>query len=157
MCTDAINDGSDVFILLATGFEEETAVSCMTHLRAAGFPVSLVSLATGPVRGLHGLTINPDQTLSNFCKEISAKMVIIPGNGQCTNALLMAPRFHQLIANTIDNNGYLVATKSAEKALKNAGISQKTPAPQYILQENQDIEQFAGQLVHVIRDESAKG
>lgn len=145
------NLDSNIFILLASGFEEETAVSCMSHFRDAGFPVSLVSLVSGPVRGLHGLNINPDQTLSDLSKEISAKMVIVPGNGQSTNALLMAPRFHQLLHNTINNNGYLATTKNAEQALKNAGITDKTPAPQYIIQGNQEICDFANNLVELIK------
>ena len=148
---DKLNHNLPILILLASGFEEETAVSCMSHLRSAGLPVSLVALSSGTVRGRHGLTIQPDQTLTALPKDKSAKMVIIPGNGQCTNALLMSPRFHQLIANTIDNQGYLVSADSAIQALKNAGIPQRTPAPQYIIQGNKEVCDFADELVDLAK------
>lgn len=149
--SDKLNQNLPILILLASGFEEETAVSCMSHLRSAGLPVSLVGLSSGTVRGLHGLTIQPDQTLTELPKDKSAKMIIVPGNGQCTNALLMSPRFHQLIANTIDNQGYVVTGNSAENALKNAGIPQRTPAPQYIIQGNKEVCDFADELVDLAK------
>ena len=145
------NKQPNILILLASGFEEETAVSCMSHLRNAGLAVSLVALSAGPVRGLHGLSIHPDQTLSDLSKEKSAKMIIVPGNGQCTNALLMSPRFHQLIENTVNNNGYVVTADSAKKALKNAGIPERTPAPQYIIQNSKEVCAFADDLVNLVK------
>lgn len=148
---DHFSETMDIFILLATGFEEETAVSCMTQLRDAGFPVSMVALAAGPVRGVHGLIINPDKTFADLNKETSAKMVIVPGNGQSTNALLMSPRFHHLIDNTLANNGYIVTTHSAENALKNAGIPHNPPPKQYVQQGNTELHEFANRLIDLIR------
>ncbi len=148
---DHFSNTMDIFILLATGFEEETAVSCMTQLRGAGFPVSMVALSAGPVRGVHGLTVNPDKTFADLSKETSAKMVIVPGNGQSTNALLMSPRFHRLIDNTLANDGYIVTARSAENALKNAGIPHDPPPKLHIQQGNTNLHEFTSQLVELVR------
>ena len=143
-------DTMDIFILIATGFEEETAVSCMTQLRNAGLPVSMVALSAGPVRGMHGLTISPDKTFADLSKETRARMVIVPGNGQSTNALIMSPRFHHLIHNTLANDGYIVTVRSAENALKNAGISLTPPPEHHIRQGDSDIHEFTAHLVELI-------
>lgn len=148
---DYFSDTMDIFILLATGFEEETAVSCMTQLRSAGFPVSMIALSAGPVRGVHGLIINPDKTFADLNKATRAKMVIVPGNGQSTNALLMSPRFHHLIDNTLANDGYIVTTYSAEKALKNAGILRNPPSDHHIQQGTTNLHEFTSQLVELVR------
>jgi 4-methyl-5(b-hydroxyethyl)-thiazole monophosphate biosynthesis len=105
-----------IFILLAPGFEEMDVTTIAGTLRRAGFPVALVGLAAGPIRGAYGLLIAPDKALS----EVEAdrpRAIVLPGGIQGTRLLNSEPRVHALLRQAAEGDGYLLAIDTAYTVL----------------------------------------
>lgn len=114
---------SKIFILLARGFEE-TDVSTMTRaLRRTGWPVALVGLRAGSVRGAYGLSLAPDCLLSEVEMEVP-RAVVLPGGVQGTRRFAADPRVHRLLRRVVSGGGYVVALESAYAVLRTAGVLQ---------------------------------
>src|SRR5690606_31885023 len=102
-----------VLILLATGFEVSSVVFCVSQIREAGLPISLVGLSAGILKGLHGLAIRPDYSLEQLPQGGGYAGVIIPGTPQCVAALLADPRVHHLVQKTLEEQGLFSAMATA--------------------------------------------
>lgn len=146
-----------VLILLAPGFEEITTVYLLTHMREAGLSVSLISLTAGLVTGHHGLAVRPDYSLEQLNTKPPSQLLIVPGGRECTSALVTDPRVHQLIDTTLNNNGYVAATLTAEAFLTQMGISTLRDNPNFIQQENMEIESFTKLLVNLLAGQQQFG
>jgi 4-methyl-5(b-hydroxyethyl)-thiazole monophosphate biosynthesis len=110
-----------IFILVASGFEE-TEVSTVTRtLRQAGLPVALVGLTAGPIRGNYGLSLEPDLVLSEVGME-TPKAVVLPGGLQGARQLNADPRVHILLRKVILREGYVMALDAAYMVLRSAGM-----------------------------------
>ncbi|HID50608.1 MAG TPA: hypothetical protein EYP41_01045 [Anaerolineae bacterium] len=114
------NNSTAVF--LAAGFEEETVVSLLCQLREAGLPVSLIGLPSQPLTGNYGVTLCPDEILTDLPKDTIFHLIVIPGNGRSVHSLLISPRFHHFLKNTLAEDGYVAALDTAVPALETAGI-----------------------------------
>lgn len=138
-----------IFILLAPGFEESTVVFCLEQMREAGLSVSLVSLSTGLVSGLHGLVLRPDYSLDQLLPGLSCRLVIVPGSRQCASSLLADPRVHHLLRNTLNGGGFIVSTTTATPLLKQTEISTLRPT-HFISQEDIEIFELINQLTNLV-------
>lgn len=125
------------FVLLAPGFEESDVTAVTRTLRRAGFPVMLVGLTPGPLRGAYGLSLAADKSLSEVEGE-QPQAVVLPGGAQGCWQLNADPRVHALLRRVADRGGYVVALDAAYMVLYGAGLlhgvekgSAEGPAPRW--------------------------
>lgn len=131
-----------VFILLAPGFEEGTAIYCLAQLREAGVPVSLVGASAGLISGAHGVTVQPDATLRKVTAVSPPKLILIPDGKQAVTTLLSDPRVHQLFVATTENDGRIAAMPVAASMLEEL-ITEIS----LIVQANDSLNKFTNQLI----------
>jgi 4-methyl-5(b-hydroxyethyl)-thiazole monophosphate biosynthesis len=116
-----------IFILVASGFEE-TDVSTVTRtLRRSGLPVALVGLTAGSVRGNYGLSLEPDLLLSEISTE-PPLAVVLPGGLQGARQLNADPRVHALLHEVLSRQGYIMALDAAYMVLRSSGVLDKVEA-----------------------------
>lgn len=139
-----------VLILLATGFEESSVVFCVSQIREAGLPISLVGLSAGILKGLHGLAIRPDYSLEQLPQGGGYAGLIIPGTPQCVAALLADPRVHQLVQKTLEEQGFLAAMTTAVAPLLQSNLICSKDDVRFIPQGDLPTEQFISQLIDII-------
>lgn len=140
-----------IAILLAPGFEEGDAIYCLGQLREQGFPVSVIGLISGAIRGHHGLSVMTDMSVAQLdCLEKYC-LVLVPGGYRATITLLADPRVHRFIEAVKHKGGYLAAMVSAQKMLNQLNVSSSFAAANYLCQEeNGCIDNFAQQLIEVL-------
>lgn len=114
-----------IFVLLAAGFEETDVSTIIRTLRRAGFPVAVVGLTAGPIRGNHGLLLEPDVLLSET-EAACPQAVILPGGLQGARHLSVEPRVHALLRQVINQGGYIVALEAAYTVLRSSGVLDET-------------------------------
>lgn len=148
MAVPANGSVAKVLILVAPGFEERGVVYTLVTLREAGLPVSLVSLSSGLISGLHGLTIRPDYTMEQVVPDMPGRMVIIPDGQQCVSSLLADPRVHRLMDATVHREGYVATMLVAGQLLAQAGIPRDGASPHFIDQKDLSIPDFTNQLLN---------
>jgi 4-methyl-5(b-hydroxyethyl)-thiazole monophosphate biosynthesis len=110
-----------IFVLLAPGFEENDVITVTRTLRRLGFPVALVGLTAGPLRGSYGLSLAPDGTLSDVEAE-QPQVVVLPGGVQGARQLNADPRVHVLLRQVVEQGGYVLALDIAYMVLQSAGV-----------------------------------
>ena len=140
---------SRVFILLASGFEEASTVSCLEQMRQASLPVSLVALSAGLVTGWHGLSVCPDLTLDQVNVNEPCKMVVLPGGQMCATILLTDPRVHRLLNALIAQGGVVGVLKTAVPVITQSGLLPSSSASQFVTQDNDDLDAFVTNLVRL--------
>ncbi len=133
----------EVFILLASGFEEEATIFCLTQLREAGIFVSLVGASAGLIRGAHGVKVQPDATLRKVTAVSPPKLIIIPDGKRAVSMLLSDPRVHQLLAATTENNGQ-VAVMPAVASMLGELVTESS----LIIQSNGSLDKFTNRLIN---------
>ena len=112
---------SNVYVLLAPGFEETDVSTVTRNLRRSGFRVAVVSLTAGSVRGAYGLSLAPDWTLSEVEAE-NPGAIVLPGSIQAARQLNADPRVHTLLRRVVGQEGYVVAFDTAYTVLRSAGL-----------------------------------
>jgi len=115
---------SEVFVLLAPGFEEADVSTVTRTLRQSGLPVAVVGLTAGPIRGNYGLSLAPDMPFSEV-EAASPKAVVLPGGVQGAKRLNAEPRVHALLRQVVSRGGYVVALDAAYTVLRSAGLLDK--------------------------------
>jgi 4-methyl-5(b-hydroxyethyl)-thiazole monophosphate biosynthesis len=109
-----------ILILLAPGFEESDAIAVARRLRQAGLSVVLVGLSANPMRGAYGLSLAPDQTLSQVEAD-APRAVVLPRGKAATWQLAGDPRVHALLHRVLARGGYVVALGLTYTILQSAG------------------------------------
>lgn len=97
-----------VFVLLASGFEECDVTTVTRTLRRTGMPVVLVGLTAGPIRGCFGISLLPDKSLCEVETD-SPLAVVLPGGIQGVRQLSADPRVYTLLRRAMDQDGYVLA------------------------------------------------
>lgn len=117
-------------VLVADGFNEQTAICCVRALRDAGIAVALVGLPAGLVTGNRGITLHPDLSLDELPLDVASALVVIPGGRRSATALLTDPRVHHLVEATAASGGKVAvlgtAVEGAERLLRVPWIRQGT-------------------------------
>lgn len=117
-----------IFILVASGFEE-TDVSTITRtLRRSGLPVAVVGLTAGPIQGNYGLSLEPDLLLSETSDTLP-QAVVLPGGVQSARQLCTDPRVHALLHQVLAQGGHIMALDAAYTVLRSAGMLDQTSEP----------------------------
>ena len=111
---------SEVFILVATAFDERFVVDCLATMRDEGVAVKLVGLGSGFIKSVRGLQVCPDMTLLQLEQQPfvpwKRPLLVLPGNAVCIAHLLSDPRVHRLVRTAVAANG-CVATATAAQSL----------------------------------------
>ena len=137
-----------VLILLAPGFEEAEVIPCMTQLRKASLPVSLVGLTSRQVTGWHGLSICPDVALDEVGDYGALKLVVIPGGRQCATMLVIDPRVHRLLNTVIEQEGRVGVMRTAVPVATQSRLLTSLLESHFITQNGDDLEGF---ITHLVR------
>lgn len=115
-------------VLVADGFDEQTAICCVRAFRDAGIAVSLVGLGAGLVTGNRGISLHPDLSLDEVQPDVASTLVVIPGGRRSTASLLTDPRAHHLVEATAAGGGRIAvlgtAVEGAERLLRVPWIRQ---------------------------------
>jgi protein deglycase len=112
---------SRVLVPLAEGFEEIEAVTVIDLLRRAGIEVVVAGLASGPVTGSHGITLEPDASLEDVLDE-SFDMVALPGGMPGAKHLAEDSRLRDLLRRMTHEDRYTAAICAAPGVLAKAGL-----------------------------------
>lgn len=145
-------------VLLTSGYDDEFALSAVAKMRDAGLPAYLISPNSNPVRGTHGIIVQPDHTLDEVYKQDCFQMVIFPGNRQCITTLLADPRTHTLANNTLQSSGYVAATTDTQELVAQVVLRKQYNHPQFLRQERLPTNEFIQSLIDVRKhtEQSAK-
>lgn len=113
-----------VFVLLSSGFDESEVSMVVRILRKSGFPVVVVGLASGPLRGAYGLSFVPDRTLTEV-ETARPQAIVLPGGIQGARQLDADPRVHSLLLRVVDQGGYVLALDASDAILYSAGVLER--------------------------------
>lgn len=144
---------NNVAIFISPGFAENDVVYCLSQMRTAGLPTSLLGVSKQKTPGQHGLLIVPDYSLDELNNDILFRLIVIPGSYECVTNLLMTPGFHEEIKEyrRLDRaNGRIVILTEAETALQQANLFVET-SDKIWRQNNQPLESFCQQLIQFAR------
>jgi 4-methyl-5(b-hydroxyethyl)-thiazole monophosphate biosynthesis len=119
-----------VCVLLADGFEEIEAIALIDVLRRAELEVVTLGVATGEVRGSHGITILADARLDDHCDD-EWDAVILPGGMPGAKNLRDDARVQALLRGQDDAKRTIVAICAAPIALSKAGVLRGRKATSY--------------------------
>lgn len=142
-----------IFILIGPKFDEITAVSCLSHMRAQSLTISLVGLLPGPLRGQRGLLVCPDLSLAElesrcFTSE-APPLLIIPGSYESAALLLTDPRVHQICKNTLKLAGVVAAFQPAQRLLAQSEIGRDETG--LLVQDGMETAVFVQHLIQFIK------
>lgn len=115
------SEKSQIFVLLAPGFEESEVSTIVRTLRRSGLPVAVVGLTAGAVRGAYGMSLAPDNALSEVETELP-QAIVLPGGVQGTRQLNADPRVHAFLRRVVDQGGYVMALDMAYMILHSARV-----------------------------------
>jgi 4-methyl-5(b-hydroxyethyl)-thiazole monophosphate biosynthesis len=106
--------------VLAPGFEEVEAVTCIDLLRRAGVSVTVLGLDSREVTGSHGITIAADSLFRDFSGPLDG--IILPGGMPGTKNLADAAPLLDLLRTTHKRGKLCAAICAAPTVLGKAGI-----------------------------------
>ena len=117
-------------VILAEGFEEIEAVTCIDILRRAGIDLTVAGLNSDEVRGSRGLVVKPDQNLDQAPGGFDA--CVLPGGMPGASNLAASKEVISMIK-TMAGQGKLVAAICASPAvvLTAAGLLENRSATCY--------------------------
>ncbi|MDR2578888.1 MAG: DJ-1/PfpI family protein [Chitinispirillales bacterium] len=107
-------------IILADGFEEIEAVTCIDLLRRAGITVTVLGLDAVDVRGAQNLWVKADMPLAEFRDSFDA--VVLPGGMPGTTNLAASEETLNLIRFAYEEEKLCAAICAAPAVLAKAGI-----------------------------------
>ena len=110
-----------VLVPLAEGFEEIEAVAIVDVLRRAGLDVCVAGLASGPVRGSHGIVVGTDRALAEV-DPASIGTIVLPGGMPGAANLRSDARLLALVRRLADAGRPVAAICAAPTVLAAAGV-----------------------------------
>lgn len=110
-----------VAVILANGFEEIEAISCVDILRRAGIDVQVAGLDGIEVSGVHGVKVLADLELNDLdAGKLSA--VVLPGGLPGANHLADSGALKSLLVQMKNSGKIVAAICAAPMALEAAGV-----------------------------------
>jgi len=144
---------NNVAILISPGFAENDVVYCLSKMRTAGLPTTLLGVSTQTTPGQHGLLVKPDYSLDDLDSSILFRLIVIPGSYECVTNLLMTPSFHTQVKEhrSLDcTNGRIAILAEAENALQQANLFLDS-SDKILRQDDQSLDVFCQQLIQFTR------
>lgn len=112
---------SKTLVLLADGFEEIEALTCVDLLRRAGVQVTVAGVSYLTVTGSHQIVVNAD-TLAEEVRSEDFDMIVLPGGMPGAQTLRDDDRVRDLLAAMSAANKWIGAICAAPMALAAAGL-----------------------------------
>ncbi len=144
----------EVLVLVATHFDEISAVYCLCQMRAEGFSTQLVGLNPGLQMGLRGLKVRPDLYLTQIDPSVSSpnyNLLILSGGQDCVVRLQSDPRVHKLVMSTLEGGGYVAAMSPTVKhGLANISNHDAYENSYLLFQGELETAEFVGRLIDYI-------
>ena len=140
---------NNVAILISPGFAETDVVYCLSQMRMAGLPTSLLGATNQTTPGQHGLQVVPDYSLDELDNNTQFRLIIIPGGYECVTNLIMTPGFHTQVReyHGLDSpNGRIAILTEAETALQQANLFAESP-DKILRQDDQPLDSFCRKLI----------
>lgn len=110
-----------VLIVLADGFEEIEAVTCIDVLRRAEIDVKTAGLTGKSVNGAHGIKVEADITLENY--DGTADCVVLPGGMPGSKNLQNSKKVTEIVKKMNSEGKWVTAICAAPAlALAQAGV-----------------------------------
>ena len=147
-----IAPGKRVLILLAPGFAERQVIHHTSCMRESGVPISLVGLSAQAVSGQQGIAVQPDCSLNDLPAETAYPLILMSGGYQYISSLLADPRVHRLLANTLEQDGYVAASELAGAILPHTNAKTLLQGCHFITQNNMDLNEFTQHLISLVAD-----
>ena len=113
---------TQIVVPLLEGFEEIEAVTIVDVLRRAGLEVCVAGDTGAPVRGAHGLSVQPDRSLDAVQSD-QVRMDVLPGGVRGAERLRDDPRVQALLRAVHSRGGWIGAICAAPLALRPAGLT----------------------------------
>lgn len=110
-----------ILVPLAEGFEEIEAVTVIDVLRRAGLPVKSAALASNPVKGAHGISVEADILLCNIDAS-QVKHIVIPGGMPGAENLRQDSRILDIAKAVAAKSGIAAAICAGPVVLAEAGL-----------------------------------
>lgn len=110
-----------VAIILAPGFEEIEAITCVDILRRADIDAQMVGLESTEVTGTHGIQITADTVLGDINAN-DYQMIVLPGGLPGAKHLAQSEKLAKVLNEFDRNNAKIAAICAAPWALKTAGV-----------------------------------
>ncbi len=111
-------------LLLADGFDEVQVTTLISGLRGAGLPLTTVGLKRRGIRGMHGVVIVPDTSLSEVLRSLpSVGVLIIPGGEAAIAAWRADPRFEDLVEGVERRGGRVAVVPEAASLLEGTRVT----------------------------------
>ncbi len=111
-----------VIVPVASGFDEELTVLCVSKLRSQDKRVWLASETGGNVRGRYGLTIAVDKRIDNLRGLHSASKVLLTGGKRSLHAVLRLESMRTLLAQLAAVGGTVITTREAVATVDASGL-----------------------------------
>lgn len=140
---------NNVAILISPGFAESDVVYCLSQMRGAGLPVSIIGVSKKSISSQHGLMVYPDYVLHEMEIDERFQLLIIPGSYECVTNLLTSPDFHDQINEYRNHDGLVIILKEAQAALEQANLFQTND--RILRQADQPLERFCQQLIKLVK------
>ncbi len=123
---------SKILVLLADGFEEVEAITCVDYLRRASLDAIMVStMESLDVKGAHGIQVKADMLLKDV-KEVSYyRALVIPGGLPGATNLRDNELVIKLVQDFNENNKMVGAICAGPIVLERAGILEGKKATSY--------------------------
>ncbi|MFP4162345.1 MAG: DJ-1 family glyoxalase III [Chitinispirillaceae bacterium] len=111
---------ASVITVLADGFEEVEAVTCIDLLRRAHVDVTVLGLDSLEIRGAHNIRIRADLQFKDFSDQFDA--LVLPGGMPGTNNLASSEMLIEMIKRAHSQGKICAAICAAPTVLARAGI-----------------------------------
>lgn len=137
-------------ILVAPEFNEESTIQCLCQMRQKGLAVDLVGTMAGVFKGLHGIAICPDISLSQLAESVATdfQLLVFPDGGKSIAALLSDPRVHELIVAVLNQGGFVAAMSPAvRQILATVGVLTPEHASHFLSRGNSETVEFVQELL----------
>ena len=149
MGADLITQKNKIAFLITHGFEEGDNIFCLDRMRNMGLPAVSISVPTGLIRGLHGISIRADYSIDQISPQ-QVSMVVISGGEKHLSGLLLDPRVKRFIQHAAETEPFYVAWLASNlKPDQFNWISLKKPS-RFIQQNGLDIDQFTNHLIDMV-------
>jgi hypothetical protein len=140
-----------VLLLVTAQCDEEFVVRCLCQMRQQNINVWLVGLYPGPVAGINGVWLRPDENLADVDAVLQGqapRLLILPGPDHCTLQLLLNPRVSELIEMTLQDGGCVAASSAkTEEILRRSGLVLAERDPCFLFQDHRPLATFIDQLL----------
>ena len=131
-------------ILLLPGFDEGWVIQTVDQLHSYECQYNTISIKRRGVRGVRGLSIQPDQT---FSMSLGCTHLLIPECRASLPMLMTEPRIHRLIHAVLKDGGIVLVAASVAAAFTRVGLTRTFGENYHVVTSPQHISDFVHLLI----------